>query len=69
MARVTLYYRDGPILSRMKDGVQYGWFIFMEGGVPEDLDRFERGDCGRLDADSIFKYAIFIADHDLLFWE
>ena len=69
MARVTLYYRDGPILSRMKDGVQYGLFIFMACGATEDLDRFERGDCGWRDEDSIFKYAIFIAHHELLFWE
>lgn len=69
MAKVTLYYKDDPILSRMKDGVQYGWYILMAESVSDDLNWFERGTYGWCDEDSIFKEAVFLAHHDLLFWE
>lgn len=68
MARVTLYYKDDPILSRMEDDVQYGWFLFMAESVSDELNGFERGTYG-WEADNAFKGAIFLADHDLLFWE
>jgi hypothetical protein len=68
MARVTLYYKDDPILSRMKDGVQYGWYLFMADSVSDELNGFVRGTYG-WEADTVFKDAIFIAHHDLLFWE
>ena len=68
MARVTLYYRDDPILSRMKDGVQYGWFLLMAESASDDLNGFERGAYG-WEADTAFEGADFIAHHDLLFWE
>ncbi len=68
MARVTLYYKDDPILSRMKDGVQYGWYLFMSEIVSDGLNGFERGAYGWKSKDA-FKGAVFLADHYLLFWE
>ena len=68
MVIVTLYYKDDPLLSRIKDGVQYGWYVFMEGSVSDELNGFEGGSYG-WEAGGLFEGAVFLAHHDLLFWE